>query len=254
MTEEAIRNYLDSRIGGRYHYRFEAHWYPVSGYTTGSDIEIGEPVPIDAFRQGSRVSLPLASSPSYSEIFDSMNITTFMDAVNSSDPSAHLHEGYNKSIETASMSAAETITSVIFPADYLLSLSSMQSSFKSEQLALISSPANGNTPNPEYLVAIHSINHTVNGVFGLNVTLPEANQMIGVNVVDDIENSLIQSNSAMISTCLKEEMQPEIERTISEILNSTDPHARLELHESQMQSIFSRVNNGGTDMILYLWQ
>ena len=254
MTEDAIRDYLDARVGGRYHYRFEVHWYPVSGYNLGSDIEIGGPAPIDASRQGRRVSLPLGSSPSHEEFLESMNATIFWNAVNSSDPSAHLREGYNKSIETASSSAAETITSVIFPADYLLSLSSTQSSLKSEQLSLISSPMNSNMPNPEYLVALHSINNTVNGIFGLNITIPEDDQMIGMNLVDDIENSLIQSNSAMISTCLKEEMQPEIERTISEILNSTDPDARLELHERQMQSIFSRVDNGGTDMILYLWQ
>jgi hypothetical protein len=185
---------------------------------------------------------------------ESMNATIFWNAFNSSDPSARLHEGYNMSIETASWSAAETSTSVIFPVDYLLSLSSTQSSLRSEQLSLISSPMASNMPNPEYLVALHSINNTVNGTFGMNITIPQENQMIGMNVVDDIENSLIQSNSAMISTYLKSEMEPEIERTISAILNSTDHDAMLELHEKQMRAIYSRVDNGGADMILYLWQ
>jgi hypothetical protein len=254
MTEDTIRNYLDARVGGRYHYRLEAHWYPVSGYNTGSDIGIGGPAPIDASRQGSRVSLPLGSSPSPEKFMESMNATIFWNAFNSSDPSARLHEGYNMSIETASWSAAETSTSVIFPVDYLLSLSSTQSSLRSEQLSLISSPMASNMPNPEYLVALHSINNTVNGTFGMNITIPQENQMIGMNVVDDIENSLIQSNSAMISTYLKSEMEPEIERTISAILNSTDHDAMLELHEKQMRAIYSRVDNGGADMILYLWQ
>jgi len=254
MTEEAIGNYLDTRIGGRYHYRFEAHWYPVSGYSTGSDIEIGRPAPADAFRQKARISLPLVSSPSHDEFTESMNTTAFWHAVNSSDPSSRLHEGYNRSIETVSTSAAETITSTIFPADYLLTLSSIQSSRKSEQLSLISSPADFDVQDPECAVALYSINYTVNGVFGQNVNIPLEDSEIGVDMVDAVGNSLIHSNSAMISAHLKKEMRPEIERTISGILNSTEPSAMLELHDRQMRSIYSRANNEGADIILFLWQ
>jgi hypothetical protein len=254
MTEDAIGNYLDTRIGGRYHYRFEAHWYPVRGYSTGSDIEIGRPAPADAFRQKARISLPLVSSLSYDEFTESMNTTAFWHAVNSSDPSSRLHEGYNRSIETVSTSAAETITSTIFPADYLRTLSSIQSSRKSEQLSLISSPADSDVQDPEYAVALHSINYTVNGVFGQNVNIPLEDQKIGMDMVNAVGNSLIHSNSAMISAHLKKEMQPEIESTISGILNSTDPSVMLELHDRQMKSIYSRANNEGADIILFLWQ
>ncbi len=260
MTEDAIGNYLDTRIGGRYHYRFEAHWYPVSGYSTGSDIEIGRPAPANAFRQKARISLPLVSStpsvssPSHDEFIGSMNATAFWHAVNSSEPSSRLHERYNRSIEVASMSAAETITSTIFPADYLLNLSSTQSTLKSDQLSLISSPADSSVPDPEYVVALHNINYTANSVFRLNVNVPLQDQKIETSMVDGIENSLIHSNSAMISAHLKKEMQPEIERTISGILNSTDPSVMLELHNRQMRSIYSRANNEGADIILFLWQ
>lgn len=254
MTEDAIDNYLDTRIGGRYHYRFEAHWYPVSGYSTGSDIEIGRPAPTDAFRQKARISLPLVSSSSHDEFTESMNTTAFWHAVNSSDPSSLLHEGYNRSIETVSTSAAETITSTIFPMDYLLTLSSIQNSRKSEKLSLVSSPADSDMQDPEYAVALHSINYTVNGVFGLNANIPQDDQKIGKDMVDAVGNSLIHSNSAMISAHLKKEMQPEIERTISGILNSTDPSVMLELHDRQMRSIYSRANNEGADIILFLWQ
>jgi hypothetical protein len=254
MTEDAIGNYLDTRIGGRYHYRFEAHWYPVRGYSTGSDIEIGRPAPADAFRQKARISLPLVSSSSHDEFTESMNTTAFWHAVNSPDPSSRLHEGYNRSIETVSTSAAETITSTIFPADYLRTLSSIQSSRKSEQLSLISSPADSDVQDPEFAVALHSINYTVNGVFGQNVNIPLEDQKIGMHMVDAVGNSLIHSNSAMISAHLKREMQPEIESTISGILNSTDPSVMLELHDRQMRSIYSRANNEGADIILFLWQ
>jgi hypothetical protein len=254
MTEDAIGNYLDTRIGGRYHYRFEAHWYPISGYNTGSDIEIGRPAPTDAFRQKARISLPPVSSSSHDEFTESMNITAFWHAVNSSDPSARLHEGYNRSIETVSASAAETITSTIFPADYLLTLSSTQNELKSGQLSLISSPSGSDVPDPEYVVALHSINYTVNSVFGQNVNIPLEDQKIEMDMVDAVGNSLIHSNSAMIAAHLKMEMRPEIERTISGILNSTDPAVMTELHDRQMRSIYSRANNEGADIILFLWQ
>lgn len=254
MTEDAIGSYLDACVGGRYYYRFEAHWYPVSGYNIGSDIEIGNPAPEDAFRQRSRVSLPSVHSPSEEEFLESMNTSSFRDAFNSSDPSARLREGYNKSIDEMSLYAAETITSVIFPAEYLLSLSSTQSSPKSGQLSLISSPGSTELSNPEYQLALYSINYTANSVFGLNTTIPMEDGTIDMNLVDAVNSSLIQANSVMISAYLKAEMQPEIDRAISDILNSTYPDERLEIHNRQMRSIYSRANKGGADIVLYLWQ
>lgn len=254
MTEDAIRSYLDARVGGRYQYRFEAHWYPVSGYDTGSDITIGDIAPADAFRQSSRISLPTVSSPSQEEFLGSMNKSVFLDALNTSDPSATLHEEYNKSIERISLSAAETITSVIFPADYLLSLSSAEISLNNEQLSLISGPGNTELSNPEYQLVLYSIDHTANRVFGLNTTVPMEDNNIDMNLIDHINNTLVQVNSARISSYLQAEMQPEIDATVSGILNSTDTDTQLEMHERQMLSIYSKANKGGADMVLYMWQ
>lgn len=254
MTEDAIRNYLDARVGGRYQYRFEAHWYPVSGYDTGSDIAIGDIAPADAFRQSSRISLPIVSSPSQEEFLGSMNKSVFLDALNASDPSATLHEEYNKSIERISLSAAETITSVIFPADYLLSLSSAEISLNSEQLSLISGPGNTELSNPEYQLVLYSIDHTANRMFGLNVTVPIEDGNIDINLIDHINNTLIQLNSARISSYMQAEMQPEIDATVSGILNSTDTDTQLEMHERQMLSIYSKASKGGADIVLYMWQ
>lgn len=254
MTEDAIRNYLDARVGGRYQYRFEAHWYPVSGYDTGSDIAIGDIAPADAFRQSSKISLPIVSSPSQEEFLGSMNKSVFLDALNASDPSATLHEEYNKSIERISLSAAETITSVIFPADYLLSLSSAEISLNSEQLSLISGPGNTELSNPEYRLVLYSIDHTSNRMFGLNVTVPIEDGNIDMNLIDHINNTLIQLNSARISSYMQAEMQPEIDATVSGILNSTDTDTQLEMHERQMLSIYSKASKGGADIVLYMWQ
>lgn len=251
-TEDSMKEFLDAMIGERYKYRFEAHWYLVSGYGIGSEIQIGDKNPVNSFRQRAKVSLPMSYSPSRKEFFDSMNNSFLLDAASSADPSKELHEGYNQSIETASLEAAEAITAIIFPADYLESLNTTVN-LDSEQLSLIASPDSMDISNPELVIALHSINYTANEVFGLNKTISVESESMSLNLIDEVNNDLIDSNKYMISAYLKEDMSDEIDNTVSNIMNATDNGTRIALHEEQMESIYGRINQGGADIILFLW-
>ncbi|QLC50414.1 hypothetical protein HWN40_09265 [Methanolobus zinderi] len=253
-TEDSIEEFLDSMIGERYKYRFEARWHLVSGYGIGSEIEIGDAAPVDSFRQRAKVSLPLGYSPSREEFFDSMNNSALLAAASSPDPSKEIHDGYNHSIETASRGAAEAITTIIFPAEYLESLNTTDVSLKGEQLSLISSPDNMDIANPELVIALHSINYTTNEVFGLNKSIPLESESMSLNLVNEINDELVDSNNDMISAYLKENMSDEIDQTVASIINATDNDTKIALHEEQMESVYGRVNQGGADIILYLWQ
>ncbi|MDW7731459.1 MAG: hypothetical protein SCH66_03400 [Methanolobus sp.] len=253
-TEDSIKEFLDAMIGERYKYRFEAHWHLVSGYSIGSEIGIGDSPPVNSFRQRAKVSLPLSYSPSREEFFDSMNSSALLAAASSADPSRELHDGYDQSIEIASLGAAEAITTIIFPAEYLESLSTTDISLNSEQLSLISSPDSMDISDPELMIALHSINYTANEVFDLNTTVPIEDESLSISLIDDINSSIIDSNQEIISAYLKEDMSEEIDNTVSNIMNATDDNTRIELHEEQMKSIYGRINQGGADIILFLWQ
>ena len=183
-----------------------------------------------------------------------MNNSVLLAAAGSAEPCKELHDKYNQSIETASIGAAEAITTIVFPAEYLQSLNTTDISINSEQLALISSPDSVNVSNPELLIALQNTNYIANEVFGLNATVPLESESISLNLIDIIENSMIDSNQEMISAYLKEDLSDEIDHTALNIMNATDNDTRIALHEEQMDSIYGRVNQGGADIILFLWQ
>ncbi|MBN2110523.1 MAG: hypothetical protein JW705_05475, partial [Methanosarcinaceae archaeon] len=256
-TEDAIREYLDPIIGERYRYRFEAHWHLVSGYGIGSRIEIGEEPPVNSFRQCARISLPLSCSPSRKEFFDSMNNSVLLDAIISSNPEKELREGYKRSIEAASLAAAEAITTIVFPAGYLESpgttYNSSGNSSGSGHLSLISGPDNISISDPRLMIGLHNTNYIANEVFGLGTSVPLEDKEISPETIYVIENRMIGSNLETISAYLKQDMSDEIDQTVSGIMNATDYDTRIALHEAQMDSIYSRVNTGGADIILFLW-
>ncbi|WP_135388955.1 DUF7284 family protein [Methanolobus halotolerans] len=253
-TEEAIESYLDAMIGKRYQYRFEAHWKLVSGYHLGSEIEIGDTPPVNSFKQSAKLSLPPGYSPSREEFFKSMNNSVLLAAITSPDTQKELNDGYNKSIDTASRGAAEAITTIIFPAEYLQTLNTTDMSLKSEQLSLISSPDSINSCNPEILIALHNTKYIANDVFGLETIVPLDSESVSLDLIDTIEDNMIDTNKDEISAYLKEDMSGEIDQTVLNIMNATDNKTRISLHEEQMESIYRRVNQGGADIILFLWQ
>ena len=81
-TEVMMQSYLDSKIGGRYNYRFEAHWYPVSGFSLGSDIIVGDTPPHDAIRQNAKLTLPITFVASKNDIFEIVNKPDFLSDLN----------------------------------------------------------------------------------------------------------------------------------------------------------------------------
>jgi len=250
-TKKAMQNYMESEIGGRYNYRLEARWYPVNKYI-GTEIIIGDMAPDDATRQSTKISLPLEPVFSRNNVFESMNDTVFQNALVSSDPEYELRKGFNNSINVASTYAGETITDIIFPADYLNTLTNTKLGTNSEHLSLISSPEQ-NTQNPELLLALQMINYTANEVYDMNVTVPEPHETININFIDIVETGVINNNQANIASFVREDMKSEINQSISIILSENDSTKRLKIRDQQLESICRNYDMDGADITLFLW-
>ena len=250
-TEAAMQDYLEKEIGGRYNYRLEARWYPVNDYI-GTEIIIGDVAPENAIRQSTKISLPLEPTFSRNNVFESMNDSHFQNALNSSDPEYELHEGFNNSINIASSYAAKTTTSIAFPADYLRTITNTNIGINDEQLSLIASPEQ-NIQNPEFLLALQMINYTANEVYGLNETMPEPEEAINVNFIDNIESNIVNYNQVNIASFVKQDMATELDQNVIMILNETDNSRQLEIRDQQLDSICRRYDTGGADITLFLW-
>ncbi|WP_406659641.1 hypothetical protein V7O66_07255 [Methanolobus sp. ZRKC3] len=251
-TKVSIQEYIDSEIGGRYKYRLEAHWHPVKGYI-GSDIVIGDTAPQDAIRQSAKISLPLDPIFSRKDVFASMNDSIFQEALLSDNPEQELHKSFNNIIGITSAYAAETVTSIAFPADYLRTLDNTEIGSNSEQVSLIASP-DENIQKPELMIALKVINYTLNDVYRLNFTVPEANESITTGLIDNIEAGIIDSNRKNIASHIEHEMSAEINQSVSMILNETENSRSREIRDQQLDSLCRNFDTGGAEIILFLWQ
>lgn len=250
-TKKSMQKYLESEIGGRYNYRLEARWYPVNKYI-GTEIILGDMAPDDATRQSTKISLPLEPVFSRKNVFESMNDTVFQNALASSDPEYELRKGFNNGINVASAYAAETITEIIFPADYLKTLIKTNVGTNSEQLSLIASPEQ-NIQDPEFLFALQMINYTANEVYEMNVTVPEPDETININFVDIIETGIQTNNQEDIASFVRQDMTNEINQSISMILSENDSRKRLKIRDQQLESICRNYDMDGADITLFLW-
>jgi hypothetical protein len=248
-AEAVMETFLEREIGGRYNYRLEARWYPVNDYI-GSEIIIGDIAPDDAIRQNTKISLPLEPLFSRNHIFDSMNDSTFQNILASGNPEYELHNGFNGSIDIASFYAAQTVTNITFPGQYMRTLTNANTGNNGEQLSLISSPEE-NAQNPEFLLVLKMINYTANGIYGLNTTIP--NQNISMDFVNLIESNIVNHNKINIASYIKKDMSVEINQSIIMILNETDINNKLKIRDKQLDSICRRYDTGGADMVLFLW-
>ena len=120
--------------------------------------------------------------------------------------------------------------------------------------AILAGPGSKFMEEHEYRVAMYSIDHIANKCFCLDTEVPQ-NRTIedAIHDVENIKEMLVLANSAWIYSCLEQDMGAEIDSTIAEIVNSTDYNTRIGAHDRQMRSIYSRADNGGAEIILFLW-
>lgn len=254
-TTEMMQSYLDSKIGGRYNYRFEAHWYPVSGFPLGSDIIVGDTPPHEAIRQSAKITLPFTFSASINDILESVNDSVLANALGSSSNEtmrAILHDGFNDSINVAAKGSAEMIVDSIFPSQHLNSLNKTEAGTQSDGLGIISTPGNANTLDPDLVIAAYLLDHTANTVAGLDIEIPA--DIILSEMVTMIEDELVDAMQAQIESQLKTDMSDEINSTIIGIIDANDFGSARSLRDVQVKSIYRRVNSGGVGIELMLWQ
>jgi hypothetical protein len=57
-SQNIMKNYLDTRIGDLYSYNFTVIWRPFTNLPIGGNIDIGEPVPGNAYVESAYISMP----------------------------------------------------------------------------------------------------------------------------------------------------------------------------------------------------
>ncbi len=242
VTENIIRSYLDNKIGGRYNYRFESHWYPVSGFQLGSDIIVGNASPPDSIRQNAKIALPFAYVISKNDIFEAVNDPVLSDALgSSSNEMMHekLHDGFNNSIDAAARGSAVMIVRSTFPSAHMVSIN--KTSYDPEGVL-----------DPDLVVAACILNYTANAIAGMDVDIPE--DIILSDLVSLVEAGLVFAMQEQIAFQLKTDMSGEINSTVSGIINSSDFDDAKVLRDTQVESICKRVDCSVVNVELMIWQ
>lgn len=57
-SRNIMKNYLDTQIGDRYSYNFTVIWRPFTNVPIGGNLDIGEPVPRNAYVESAYISMP----------------------------------------------------------------------------------------------------------------------------------------------------------------------------------------------------
>jgi len=57
-SKEIMKNYLDTQIGDRYNYNFTVVWRPFTGAPIGGNVDIGDPVPDNAYVESAYITMP----------------------------------------------------------------------------------------------------------------------------------------------------------------------------------------------------
>jgi hypothetical protein len=251
-TENQIEDHLERTIGQRYNYRFEAHWQPVAGYRVQSDIIIGEEAPVNAVKQKARITLPLTFSFTRAEIGEPFSENSIDAAISFPNPDKELHDMFNNSIEIASKGSSVILTEIVFPYDYLSSISGTEVSVNSEQLSCIAGPDDTTYSNPVIQSALGCMNYTKQ-LYGLNVEVNPDVQSIGLDLVESMNTSITDTNTEQISSHIRDYRADEINQTISLMCNATGGSTRLDLANTQLDAIYRTANPAGADIVLMIW-
>lgn len=110
-TNNAISEFLDKSIGGRYNYHLYAIWEPVKDHSLKSAIVIGIEPPVDAIKKSSRISIPTKTRPVKDELLETLNDTTLIANMNATNNTKFqiFQNAFNVTIEIAAHGAANMI-------------------------------------------------------------------------------------------------------------------------------------------------
>lgn len=252
---EVISAYLDQKVAGRFSYRFEAYWHPVEAFPMGSELIIGEEPPANAFRQSTKLSMPLyASAPSKDALLACVNDSTLETSLNSSDEEASrlLFQAFNASLDIAAQEGAEIAVELLFPSDYSGMILGEEAE-ESLQILLY-----GVSENPDQETST-SAEEAFRAYFSdvLEAGFPLDPGAYPANASTDdlslLEKSLEIYIKNEIRTELEAEFSDEINETVSSILETKDLSEAQALRDSLIEFIYRQINPGGARIVLSLW-
>ncbi len=256
QTEKVLKQYLDRKLGGRYEYNLDARWQPVKGYPVKSHLMIGNNPPDDAIRQSAMLTLPLSEKVDKKEITEKLNDSFLERTANypNGTKSILYREAFNSSIKEASTTSATFITEMIFPADYLSSLLTVDQTCVG-YMSYVRPPRNNQVPTTErgqdLLIAAYIMNHSATTLLGQPRPIDPEN--INNTIIDTIENELIETNRDNIASILKEQLNDQIDTTVETMAKSTELNETKSLRDKQIENICNQVEPGNIEVILSLW-
>ncbi len=252
-AEKQIQNHLDRTIGQRYNYRLEASWHPVIGYSTQSEIIIGDRAPGNAIKQNARISMPVTYPVTKEDIYSPFNETSIDNAMNSKDPQKELRDIFNISICIASEGCASLITEIMFPYDYLSSMEGDHGSVRREHLVFMYGPEDEDYTNSLMHSLLKSVDYTVSELYGMNTLVSHEDGSIDISSIDSAQYKLFEMNRDLICAHIIEYHSYDIDHTIYMMINTKDNSTRYELAIGCLDAIHSTANSAGAELVLMIW-
>lgn len=281
-TSETLEAHLDQEFSGRYCYRFEAYWYPVEGFPLGSVIVLGKDAPISAVRQSVKISMPpFTTSPSKEGLLlcvnDSVLETVFNasneTALNTSNESSlnasnemrkeRLSKAFSESLDAAAGEGATVVEELLFPSEYFGSVFGGDEEEGGESMQTLlygvsDSPAGDEIseneiggPDEAFLFFFAD---RLSGVFNLSENISgNISEEIPVPDLSDLKALLHPLIKYQIREGLETELSPEINATVSKMIESGNVSEVRSLRDVQVESIYRKINPGGARAVLCLW-
>lgn len=254
QESKAISAYLDRRVAGRFSYRFEAYWHPVEVFPMRSELVIGEEPPANAFRQSTKLSMPLyASTPSRDVLLACVNDSVLEASLNSSNEEASrlLFQAFNDSLDVASQEGTEVAFSLLFPSDYSGAVFGEEADESLQTLLYgILENSEDNSPSAEDELMEYYRNTLETGFsldFGNSSENPSKDNL---SLLKKPLEAFIKND---IRSRIEVECSGEISETVCAIVETEDFSEAQALRDSLIDSIYRQINPGGARIVLSLW-
>jgi hypothetical protein len=255
QDSEAITAYLDRRIAGRFSYRFEAYWQPVNAYPMRSELIIGEEPPVNAFRQSTKLSMPLyATAPSKDALLACVNDSLLAASLNSTNSTGEktlrsLNDAFLSCFDVAAQQGAEEVLELIFLSDYsgMVLGDETDESLKTLLYGVSENPENFTSAEEEF--AAYHLGMLETG-FQLYPKNYSKNPSTGPSLIRPVLEKSIRD---YIKAQLLLDYSPEIVKTSTSIMKADHLSEAQALRDSLVESIYRQINPGGAQIVLSLW-
>lgn len=260
QVSETITTYLDRKAAGRFSYRYEAYWYPLEAFPMGSELIIGEEPPVDAFRQSTKLSMPLyANSPSRDSLLACVNDSILEASLNSSEEedSTALFRAFNSSLDAAALEGAETAVDLLFPSDYSGSVFGEETDESFETLLYGVSEnvdeGNSSSTEDEFNAHISELFETGFALYSENSS-ENSSEKSPTSELSQLKPILVDHFREDIRAELEAEFSGEINETVYAIVEAENLSEARNLRDSQIEAIYRQINPGGARIVFYLWK